>query len=144
MRVELRAVDPTAPHFGELLTTELLKKRVDRAHELIQSSKKPTLEAEASEFLKRSIVRLKLSMRSLDRIAKVGRSIAALDDREEVRQSDIAEALNYRIAKYDLESSQSRRTSDKSETPVQEGQEGEASPQCETTNNVKAANPTST
>ena len=97
MRVVLRTVDPTAEQAIDAADSKSIKERVDRAFELIQESGAPKFEPDALQMLKRSIAQLQLSMRSLDRIAKVGRSIAALDSREEVGPADIAEALNYRI-----------------------------------------------
>jgi magnesium chelatase family protein len=97
MRVILRTVDPTQERLGEDIQSKSVKKRVDRAYQLIQGSGKSTLQPSVVGLLNRSIQRLKLSMRSFDRVAKVGRSIAALDGRDVVGPDDIAEALNYRI-----------------------------------------------
>ncbi len=51
---------------------------------------------EGSELLKNAMLRLNLSARAYDRILKVSRTIADLDDSEKVLPSHLAEAINYR------------------------------------------------
>ncbi|MDP4239581.1 MAG: ATP-binding protein, partial [Bacteroidota bacterium] len=51
---------------------------------------------EGSELLKNAMQRLNLSARAYDRIIKVSRTIADLEDSENILPSHLAEAINYR------------------------------------------------
>lgn len=51
---------------------------------------------EGSELLKNAMQRLNLSARAYDRILKVARTIADLDDNEHILSQHLAEAINYR------------------------------------------------
>jgi magnesium chelatase family protein len=55
-----------------------------------------TPDKEGSELLKNAMQRLNLSARAYDRILKVARTIADLDDAENIASRHIAEAINYR------------------------------------------------
>lgn len=54
------------------------------------------IDKEGSELLKNAMNRLNLSARAYDRIIKVARTIADLDDAENIASHHLAEAINYR------------------------------------------------
>jgi Mg chelatase-like protein len=54
------------------------------------------IDKDSSELLKNAMQRLNLSARAYDRIIKVARTIADLDDSISIRSQHIAEAINYR------------------------------------------------
>lgn len=58
-----------------------------------------TLSEEVKEFLKQAANSLKLSPRVVHRSIKLARTIADMDDRDEIQTSHIAEALQYRTKK---------------------------------------------
>lgn len=55
-----------------------------------------TIDKDSSEMLKNAMQKLNLSARAYDRIIKVARTIADLDDSENICSNHIAEAINYR------------------------------------------------
>lgn len=55
-----------------------------------------SLDEEASGFLKQAYEKLKLSMRGMHKMLKVARTIADLDNSDEIRLAHLAEALSYR------------------------------------------------
>ncbi len=61
-----------------------------------QLRKFATPDKESSELLKNAMLRLNLSARAYDRILKVSRTIADLDNSENIQSQHIAEAINYR------------------------------------------------
>ena len=54
------------------------------------------IDAESEVMLERAMTRLGLSARAYDRILKVSRTIADLDDAEQIRSAHVAEAVGYR------------------------------------------------
>jgi magnesium chelatase family protein len=54
------------------------------------------LDAESERLLESAMTRLGLSARAYDRILKVSRTIADLDDAGEIRPAHVAEAVGYR------------------------------------------------
>ena len=54
------------------------------------------IDAESETMLERAMVRLGLSARAYDRILKVSRTIADLEDSEEIQSAHVSEAVHYR------------------------------------------------
>ena len=80
---------------------ELRFKEVDGVYCNAQMSSKQMrsfaqIDKASSELLKNAMQRLNLSARAYDRIIKVARTIADLDDAELIQSNHIAEAINYR------------------------------------------------
>jgi len=96
MRLVMRTVDPTIRRAGAAETSREMKSRVDAAC-LVLKQGANALPPDVAMVINRSIQRLKLSMRTRDRLARVSRSIAALDGRDEPNKADVAEALTFRI-----------------------------------------------
>ena len=53
-------------------------------------------DAESQTMLERAMTRLGLSARAYDRILKVSRTIADLEDSDEIKSAHVAEAVHYR------------------------------------------------
>jgi magnesium chelatase family protein len=87
-----RAVELAA---GPAEASAPVAERVAAAHERLDG---PTLRrsADADELLSRAVERLPLSGRGRARVARVGRTIAALAGAERVEAEHVAEALAYR------------------------------------------------
>jgi magnesium chelatase family protein len=52
--------------------------------------------AKATDLLDRAYERLRLTARACDRVLKVARTIADLEDADVIRQAHVSEALSYR------------------------------------------------
>jgi magnesium chelatase family protein len=75
--------------------SEAVRDRVCAARERLRASA-PRRSTEADELLTRAVERLPLSGRGRARVARVGRTIAALAGSETVRPEHVSEALSYR------------------------------------------------
>ena len=69
----------------------MLSKMVSKQMKIYAQIDKP-----GSELLKNAMQRLNLSARAYDRIIKVSRTIADLEESEHIQSHHIAEAINYR------------------------------------------------
>jgi len=54
------------------------------------------IDSESETMLERAMARLGLSARAYDRILKVSRTIADLDEADEIKSDHVAEAVHYR------------------------------------------------
>ena len=54
------------------------------------------IDTESETMLERAMTRLGLSARAYDRILKVSRTIADLEDSDEIKSAHVAEAVHYR------------------------------------------------
>jgi len=80
---EKRYVDYPTIHANAQMTSQLIQKYCD-------------LDEDCRNILKNAMNRLGLSARAYDRILKVSRTIADLDDSENIQTGHLAEAINYR------------------------------------------------
>lgn len=95
-------------------TSEKIKERVNKARKIQEERYKEynifsnaelspkliekycSVETESKELLERAFKKLNLSSRAYNRILKVARTIADLEERENISKADIAEAIQYR------------------------------------------------
>jgi len=73
--------------------TQLLIRTLMKSVRRIDSG---NIDAESEIMLERAMTRLGLSARASDRILKVRRPIADLEDADEIRSAHLAEAVHYR------------------------------------------------
>ncbi|WP_039455646.1 YifB family Mg chelatase-like AAA ATPase [Candidatus Jidaibacter acanthamoebae] len=63
-------------------------------------TKATNLNKEIIDFLKKAVEKFNLSMRGYNRVLRVARTIADLDNQENISKNHIAEALSFRISKF--------------------------------------------
>ena len=75
-----------------------VKDRVDKARMFIKEYGKsePILDKEADELLKLAVLELGISARMYDKVVRVARTIAALDNKGVIESCHISEAISYR------------------------------------------------
>jgi len=79
-----------------------VKGRVDRARAFLKGrgastdKSEPDMDKEANELLKLAILELGISARMFDRVVRVARTIAALDNKDTIESHHISEAISYR------------------------------------------------
>ena len=80
---ELRFKDAEGVYCNAQMSSKMLRKYA-------------VIDSEGQELLKSAMLRMNLSARAYDRILKVSRTIADLDESESIQMSHLAEAINYR------------------------------------------------
>lgn len=100
MQVFMIPVDPIREREQTRLRSVDIKERVERARAILEASpislQTGALEGDTAVLLNRAVGRLGLSMRALERIKKVSRTIAALDGATLASPHHLSEALRYR------------------------------------------------
>ena len=83
-------------------TSAVVKDRIDRAKMFLNGRKtdydknEPKMDKEANELLKLTILELGISARMYDKVVRVARTIAALDNKSVIEAHHISEAISYR------------------------------------------------
>ncbi len=100
MQVFMVPVDPTREREQARARSVDIKERVERARAILGTSLKSystgALERDTMALLNRAVGRLALSMRAMERIKKVSKTIAALDGAAIASPHHLTEALRYR------------------------------------------------
>lgn len=100
MQVFMVPVDPTRERKDARMHSVDIKERVQKARELLGASPISTstgaLQGDTAVLLNRAVGRLGLSMRAMERIKKVSKTIAALDGATLASPLHLSEALRYR------------------------------------------------
>jgi magnesium chelatase family protein len=87
-------VNTTREHQQQRLTTEGIFSNAAMTPRLIRQYCR--IDSETETMLEKAMARLGLSARAYDRILKVGRTIADLEDSNEIQSVHVAEAVHYR------------------------------------------------
>ena len=80
----------------------MVKGRIDRAKMFLNGRKadygknEPKMDKEANELLKLTILELGISARVYDKVVRVAKTIAALDNKSVIEAHHISEAISYR------------------------------------------------
>jgi predicted ATPase with chaperone activity len=100
MQVFMVPVDPTREREHARVRSVDIKERVERARAILGASpislQTGALEGDTAVLLNRAVGRLGLSMRVMERIKKVSKTIAALDGETLASPLHLSEALRYR------------------------------------------------